>query len=124
MRSGNDSGQVTVLAIALLLGLLALLPIAVNISELLVAQQRLNAQADSAALAGALELEYNNSSACEVAGRFANISEEDVFRCVTSETDIQITIATRAPQSILNPFIQKLFASARAGIADTNSTMP
>lgn len=124
MRTKNDSGQITVLAIALFVGLLALLPIAANISGLLIAQQRLNSMADAAALAGAQELEFNNLSACDVSTSFVNIARDiDIF-CTVTPSAIQVTLETSAPKSVLNPFISKLSATARAGFADTNSGMP
>jgi secretion/DNA translocation related TadE-like protein len=124
LQTRNESGQVTVLAIALFVGLLALLPIAANISNLLIAQQRLNSLADASALAGAQELEFNNPSACEVAASFVNINLNIEIFCSVSPSAIQVALVTSAPKSILNPFISKLSATARAGIADTNSGMP
>jgi secretion/DNA translocation related TadE-like protein len=120
----NDSGQITVLAIALFVGLLALLPIAANISNLLIAQQRLNSLADAAALAGAQELEFNNPAVCEVAASFVNSAPDIAISCSVSPSAIQVTLVTPAAKSILNPVISKLTATARAGIADTNSGMP
>ena len=124
MQTKGDSGQITVLAIALFVGLLTLLPIAADISNLLIAQQQLNSLADPAALAGAQELEFNNPSACEVSTNFVNIAQDIEIFCLASKTDIQVTLVTPAPKSILNAFISKLSATARAGIADTNSGMP
>lgn len=124
MPNRNDSGQITVLLVAMVLVLLASIPVAGSLAELLIAQQRLTALADSTALAGAQELEFNNARACEAAKSFASFSNGVDITCISSATEIQVTLVSLAPKSVFTPLIPKLLARARAGIADTNTGMP
>jgi len=120
----NEYGQITVLFVAMVLVLLASIPLSGALAELLIAQQRLSALADSTALAGAQELEFNNASACKAAKSFASFSNGVEITCISSATEIQVTLVSLAPKSMFTPLILKLSAKARAGIADTNAGMP
>ena len=124
MPNRNDSGQITVLLVAMVLVLLASLPVAAALAELLIAQQRLTALADSTALAGAQELEFNNARSCEAAKSFASFSNSVEITSISSAAEIQITLVSLAPKSVFTPLIPKLLVRARAGIADTNTGMP
>ena len=113
----NDSGQVTILMLALVLALLSALPIVGSISQTLVKQQRLNAAADSSALAGALELEFNQPQACEVARDFKVDFQSSTMSCESTSSKIKLVLRlpnTSSPMKYLFPILE---ATATAGIA-------
>ena len=88
----NDSGQVTILMLALVLALFSALPIVGSISQTLVNQQRLNAAADSSALAGALELEFNQLQACELAQDFKVDIPSSTMSCEATRSKIKLVL--------------------------------
>lgn len=113
----NDSGQVTILMLALVLALLSALPIVGSISQTIVKQQRLNAAADSSALAGALELEFNQPQACEVARDFKVDFPISTMSCEATRSKIKLILRlpnTSSPMKFLFPILE---ATATAGIA-------
>jgi secretion/DNA translocation related TadE-like protein len=113
----NDSGQVTILMLALVLALLSALPIVGSISQTLVNQQRLNAAADSSALAGALELEFNQPQACVVARDFTVDFPSSTLSCEVTNSKIKLVLRlpnTSSPMKYLFPILE---ATANAGIA-------
>jgi len=113
----SDSGQVTILMLALVLALLSALQILGSISETLVNQQRLNAAADSSALAGALELEFNQLQACEVARDFKVDFPSSTMSCEATSSKIKLVLRlpnTSSPMKYLFPILE---ATATAGIA-------
>jgi len=113
----NDSGQVTILMLALVLALLSALPIVGSISQTLVKQQQLNAAADSSALAGALELEFNQPQACEVARDFKVDFPSSTMSCEATSSKIKLVLRlpnTSSPMKYLFPILE---ATATAGIA-------
>jgi secretion/DNA translocation related TadE-like protein len=116
-QKANDSGQVTILLLVLALVLLSALPIVGSIGQLLVTQQRLNAAADASALAGALELEFNQPQACDVARNFQVNFPSSTMSCEASNSRIRLVLTlpiTNAPMKYLFP---NLVATASAGIA-------
>lgn len=116
-KKSSDSGQVTILLLVLALALLSALPIVGSIGQLLVTQQRLNAAADASALAGALELEFNQLQACDVARNFQVNFPSSTMSCEASNSRIKLVLSlpmTNAPMKYLFP---KLEATASAGIA-------
>ncbi len=113
----NDSGQATILMLALVLALLSSLPILGSISQTLVKQQRLNAAADSSALAGALELEFNQLQACELARDFKVDFPSSTMSCEATSSKIKLVLRlpnTSSPMKYLFPILE---ATATAGIA-------
>ena len=113
----NDSGQATILMLALVLALLSSLPILGSISQTLVKQQRLNAAADSSALAGALELEFNQPQACELAQDFKVDFPTSTMSCEATRSKIKLVLRlpnTSSPMKYLFPILE---ARATAGIA-------
>ena len=113
----NDSGQATILMLALVLALLSALPILGSISQTLVNQQRLNAAADSSALAGALELEFNQPQACELAQDFKVDFPTSTMSCEATRSKIKLVLRlpnTSSPMKYLFPVLE---ATATAGIA-------
>jgi hypothetical protein len=113
----NDFGQVTILLLALVLALLSTLPIAGSIGQTLVIQQRLNSVADSSALAGALELEFNQPQACEVARDFKVDFPSSTMSCEATSSKIKLVLRlpnTSSPMKYLFPILE---ATATAGIA-------
>ncbi|MCF8553663.1 MAG: hypothetical protein K9F97_02210 [Candidatus Nanopelagicales bacterium] len=113
----NDSGQASILMLALVLALLSSLPILGSISQTLVKQQRLNAAADSSALAGARELEFNQLQACELAQDFKVDFPSSAMSCEATRSKIKLVLTlpnTSSPMKYLFPILE---ATAIAGIA-------
>jgi len=113
----SDSGQVTILMLALVLALLSALQILGSISETLVNQQRLNAAADSSALAGALELEFNQLQACEVARDFKVDFPISTISCEVTSSKIKLVLRLPNTSSPMKYLFPNLEATATAGIA-------
>ncbi len=113
----SESGQISILvlaaAIAFLLGTIAIGMLA----EVLVAQQRLNAKAEAIALAGALELEFNQEQACGVAQEFSTKILGIKAECVADSASIEIVLSEPNPNRFLSVFLSSIQASSRAGIA-------
>ena len=113
----SESGQISILvlaaAIAFLLGTIAIGMLA----EVLVAQQRLNAKAEAIALAGALELEFNQEQACVVADEFSTTNFGTQAQCVADTANIEILLSEPNPNRFLSVFLSNIQASSRAGIA-------
>lgn len=117
LRSINrESGQISILVllttIAFLWGTLAVGMLA----EVLVAQQRLSAKAEAIALAGALELEFNQEQACGVAQQFSTSNFDIKAECVSDSASIEILLAEPNPNRFLSDFLPNIEASSRAGI--------
>jgi hypothetical protein len=113
----SELGQISILvlaaAIAFLLGTIAIGMLA----EVLVAQQRLNAKAEAIALAGALELEFNQEQACAVADEFSTTNFGINAQCLADSTNIEILLSEPNPNRFLSVFLSNIQASSRAGIA-------
>ena len=118
--TNSESGQISILvlaaAIAFLLGTIAIGMLA----EVLVAQQRLNAKAEAIALAGALELEFNQEQACAVADEFSTTNFGINAQCLADSTNIEILLSEPNPNRFLSVFLSNIQASSRAGIAGGN----
>jgi len=113
----SESGQISILVLAaasaFLLGTIAIGMLA----EVLVAQQRLNAKAEAIALAGALELEFNQEQACGVAQEFSTKNLGIKPECVADSASIEILLSEPNPNRFLSVFLSNIQASSRAGIA-------
>jgi hypothetical protein len=113
----SESGQISILVLAaasaFLLGTIAIGILA----EVLVAQQRLNAKAEAIALAGALELEFNQEQACGVAQEFNTANFGINAECVVDSASIEILLSEPNPNRFLSVFLSNIQASSRAGIA-------
>ena len=113
----SESGQISILVLAaasaFLLGTIAIGMLA----EVLVAQQRLNAKAEAIALAGALELEFNQEQACGVAQEFSTKNFGIKPECVVDSASIEILLSEPNPNRFLSVFLSNIQASSRAGIA-------
>lgn len=113
----SESGQISILvlaaAIAFLLGTIAFGMLA----EVLVAQQRLNAKVEAIALAGALELEFNQEKACAVADEFGTTNFGVNAECVSDSASIEILLSAANPNRFLSELLPNIEASSRAGIA-------
>ena len=113
----SESGQISILVLAaasaFLLGTIAIGMLA----EVLVAQQRLNAKAEAIALAGALELEFNQEQACVVADEFSTTNFGTQAQCVADTANIEILLSEPNPNRFLSIFLPKIQSSSRAGIA-------
>ena len=86
-------------------------------AEVLVAQQRLNYKAESIALAGALELEFNQNQACAVAQEFSTTNFGIAAECVSRATSIEILLTETNSNRIFSAYKPKIKASSKAGIA-------
>jgi secretion/DNA translocation related TadE-like protein len=120
----NDSGQVTILLLALVLAILCALPILATISQLVITQQRLNATADATAMAGALELEFNQGQACETARNFKMNFPSSIMSCQASESFIRVELKLPNTYFPTRFWLPNLVASATAGIAQPMEPMP
>ena len=113
----SESGQISILVLAaasaFLLGTIAIGMFA----EVLIAQQRLKAKAEATALAGALELEFNQEQACGVAQEFSTTNFSMYTKCVADSASIEILLSEPNPNQFLSVFLPKIQASSRAGIA-------
>ena len=113
----SESGQISILvlgaAIAFLFGTIAIGMLA----EVLVAQQRLNAKAEAIALAGALEIEFNQDQACVVAQEFSTTNFDIKAECVSDSASIEVLLSAANPNRFLSVFLPNIQASSRAGIA-------
>ena len=113
----SESGQISILVLAaasaFLLGTIAIGMLA----EVLVAQQRLNAKAEAIALAGALELEFNQEQACGVAQEFSTKNLGIKAECVPDSASMEIVLSEPNPNRFLSVFLSNIQASSRAGIA-------
>jgi secretion/DNA translocation related TadE-like protein len=116
----NDSGQISVLVLAIALALLAGTYLVGALAQLLVAQQRLISKAESIALAGAQELEFNQSHACDVAQVFGMNNFGLMAECIIHSESIEILISEPNPSPIFEVVLPKIYASSRAGIAQNN----
>jgi hypothetical protein len=113
----SELGQISILvlatAIAFLLGTITVGMVA----EIIVAQQRLNAKAEAIALAGALELEFNQEQACVTAQEFGFTNFGIGAECVSDSASIEILLSEPNPNRIFSVFMPNIQASSRAGIA-------
>ena len=112
-----ESGQISILVlattIAFLWGTLAIGMLA----EVLVSQQRLNMKAEAIALAGALELEFNQEQACITAQEFSITNFSTKAECQSDSASIEILLLEPNPYRFLSVFLPNIQASSRAGIA-------
>jgi hypothetical protein len=112
-ESGQISILVLVMSVAFLLGTFA----TGMVAEVLVAQQRLNTKAESIALAGAQELEFDFDNSCSVAKQFGFLNFGLIVECAAQGTSIEIRISEPNPNQLLSVFLPNIQASSRAGIA-------
>ncbi len=113
----RESGQISILVLATTIAFLWVTLAIGMLAEVLVAQQRLNAKAEAIALAGALELEFNQDQACVVAQEFSTKNMGTKTECVADSTNIEILLSEPNPNRFLSIFLPKIQASSRAGIA-------
>jgi secretion/DNA translocation related TadE-like protein len=118
MNSTRDceSGQVTILVIAIALSILSLLPIIACVAEVTVTQHRLNNLADFTALAGAQDLEFAPDSACAAALNFVSSQSKAEISCESEATQIFIRLQFPVTNSVIRRFVPTLTANSRAGI--------
>jgi len=112
-ESGQISILVLVMSVAFLLGTFA----TGTVAEVIVAQQRLNTKAESIALAGAQELEFDFDNSCSVAKQFGFLNFGLIVECAAQGTSIEIRISEPNPNQLLSVFLPNIQASSRAGIA-------
>jgi hypothetical protein len=119
-RTRSESGQISLLVLAISLALLFGTYSAGVVAQVIVEQQRLTTKAESIALAGAQELEFNRTRSCDVAKEFSATNYGLTAECILQSESIHISLA----KPISNPFLGFVFpniwASSRAGIASDN----
>ena len=113
----SESGQISILVLATTIAFLWVTLAIGMLAEVLVAQQRLNAKAEAIALAGALELEFNQDQACVVADEFSTTNFGTQAQCVADTANIEILLSEPNPNRFLSVFLSNIQASSRAGIA-------
>lgn len=116
----NESGQISILVLAISISLLMLSCVIGIFGEVLIAQQRLNSKADAIALAGAQELEFNQEQACSVAKEFSSANFGVTADCLSGSAGIEILLSESNPNQFLSVFIPNIQATSRAGIAGGN----
>ncbi len=117
----NESGQISILVLVISLALLATTCLIGTIAQAVVTQQRLNTKAESIALAGAQELEFNQAQACDVAIEFSTTNYGLIVDCISTPESIGIVISEPTPNLFLRTFFSTIYASSRAGIVAENS---
>lgn len=118
--SKSDSGQISILVLAISIVLLMSTSLIGMVAEVLVAQQRLNSQAEAIALAGAQELEFNRDQACAVANRFSITNFGLNPECFSKAASIEILILEPNPNRFLGVVLPNIQAASRAGIAGSD----
>jgi secretion/DNA translocation related TadE-like protein len=113
--SSNESGQVTLLVLAFIIGTLSLLPVIGSVAWSLIEQQRLNNLADSAALSGAMELEFNTQGACSHAESLVSQNKDMYFQCDVSGDEIRIQLRL-ANNGMMRLIRSELTAESKAGL--------
>lgn len=116
----SESGQISILVLVITIAFLCGTLVIGMLAEVLVAQQRLNAKAEAIALAGALELEFNQEQACGFAQQFSTSNFDIKAECVSDSASIEILLSAANPNRFLSEFLPNIEASARAGIAGVN----
>lgn len=116
----NESGQISILVLAISLALLSGTYFAGVLSQVIVEQQRLNTKAESIALAGAQELEFNRARACDEAKEFSDLNYGLTVDCTVQSESIHIAISKPISNPFLGLIIPNIYASSRAGIAKDN----
>lgn len=117
----NESGQISILVLVISLALLATTCLIGAITQVVIVQQRLNTKAESIALAGAQELEFNQEQACDVAREFGATNYGLIVDCISTPESISILVSQPNPNLFLRTFLSSIYASSRAGIVADNS---
>jgi len=120
-RTDNESGQISILVLAISTALLAGTCLIEAVAQVVLAQQRLNTNSESIALAGAQELEYNYSQACDVARGFGITNFGLDADCISQPLSIHVLVSEPNPNPLLRIFFSSIYASSRAGIVAENS---
>ena len=112
----NDSGQISILVLVAATALLAVTYAIGMFAQVIVAQQRLSNNAESIALAAAMELEFNSSNACVIAQQFSQENYNMGAKCSAYEQSVEIWLTEPNPNPFLNALIPIIKATARAEI--------
>jgi hypothetical protein len=116
----NESGQISILVLSISLALLFGTYFAGAVAHVIVEQQRLNTKAESIALAGAQELEFNLARACDVAKEFSSTNYGLIADCVLQPESVHISLTRPISNPFLGLIFPNIYASSRAGIASGN----
>ena len=115
--SARDLGQVSLLVISLSIAFLSAMTLIGDVAGNLIQQQRLKNLADSAALAGAQELEFNAGLACSTAESLVIVTQDVQFYCEVSDSSINLELRQPSKSSLVRFFNSTLTATAKAGLA-------
>ena len=113
----SESGQITILVLAVSLALLAAACLVGGLAQVMVTQQRLNTKADSIALAAAQELEFNQVNVCNFAKVFSAENFGMDADCIARSDRIEILLSEPNPNPFLSKILPNIYATSRAGIA-------
>ena len=116
----REAGQVSILVLALAIAFLVVTSMVGSITEVVVAQQRLSAKVEAIALAGAAELEFNQSQSCVIAQEFSTANYGLTLDCFEKSEFIEVRVAMRNPNRFLSALIPNIYATARAGIVGSD----
>lgn len=119
-KNGNESGQLTILVLAILIAFMFGTFAIGLVAEALVQQQRLSTKADEIALAGAAELEFNIERACVSAQDFSTSNYGLEAECRLEQGSIEIWVSEPNPNTLSGVVLPRISASSRAGIASAN----
>ena len=112
----SESGQISILVLAIYMALVIGTSLIGMAAEVIVAQQRLNSQAEAIALAGAQELEFNQEQACAVAREFSTANFGRTAECLSDSASIEILLSVSNPNRFTYSFMPNIQATSRAGI--------
>jgi hypothetical protein len=119
-RAKNESGQISILVLAISLALLFGTYFVGAVAQVIVEQQRLNTKAESIALVGAQELEFNRVQACDVAKEFSAANYGLIADCISQPESVHISLTRPISNPFLGLIFPNIYASSRAGIASGN----
>lgn len=119
-ENSNQSGQVSILVLAISIAFLFGTYAIGLVAEVLVQQQRLNTKADAIALAGAAELEFNIEQACVLAQDFSTSNFGLDAKCVLEQGSIEIRVSEPNLNTLSGFVLPRISASSRAGMASAN----
>ena len=107
----DDEGAVTVLVLAAMTAMLAMVPVVGAAVSAIAVKHRLDGAADLAALAAALDV--GSTGACATAERLALANGSRVVACTLGDAEVTVTVEPLRPPAGV-PF--RLSSTARAGI--------
>lgn len=87
-----------------------------SIVKVVIAQQRLSSKAEAIALAGAAELEFNQTQTCSIAREFGLANFAIDADCFEETASVEVRLTEQNPNRFLTAIMPNIHATARAGI--------